>query len=203
LKTTAVGPNREQHPVLIQGLMRTTHLSADELINLLDYDLENGLTYLDTSDIYADGYCETLLGEAFAARKDLRGNFTLQSKGGIRRSSKGFTFYDFSKEYIIKAADESLKRLKTDHLDYYLLHRPDTLFEPEEVAAAFDELKQSGKVNRFGVSNMSKSQLEYLREYVRQPIEVNQLQFSVAHTLLIDSDIMTNRVESLSLDHDY
>jgi len=199
---TAIGPNRELHPALIHGMMRTVHLSVEELIELLEYDLENGLTFLDTSDIYADGYCEELLGKAFSAAGSLRKKFTLQSKCGIRRSPKGFTYYDFSTEYILKAADESLRRMQTDYMDYYLLHRPDALFEPEEVAEAFDKLKQSGKVLRFGVSNMNKSQLENLMYHVRQPIELNQLQFSPAHTLLIDSAIMTNRVESLSLDHD-
>lgn len=201
MKMTAVGPNKEQQPVFIQGLMRTEHLSVEELTSLLEGVLDYDITFLDTSDIYTDGYCESLLGKAFAANGELRNKFTLQSKCGIRRSPKGFTFYDFSTDYILQAAEASLTRLQTDHLDYYLLHRPDALFEPEEVAAAFDKLQQSGKVLRFGVSNMNTAQLSYLRQYVRQPIEVNQLQISVAHTLLIDSAIMTNRFETNSLDH--
>ena len=202
MKTIPVGPNREPRPVFIQGLMRTDHMSVDELLALLHADLEYGLTFLDTSDIYSNGYCETLLGQAFAAEKGLREKFILQTKCGIRRSPKGFSFYDFSEKHILEAADASLKRLQTDHIDYYLLHRPDALFEPEEIASAFDKLHSSGKVARFGVSNMNTAQMSYLKKYVKQPIEVNQLQFNVAHTLLVDSAIMTNRVESLTYDTD-
>lgn len=200
MKMVPVGPNRELQPTFIQGLMRTDHMSVSELIGLLRADLEYGLTFLDTSDIYSNGYCETLLGQAFAAEKGLRDKFTLQTKCGIRRNEKGFSFYDFSEKHILEACDASLKRLRTDHIDYYLLHRPDPLFDPEEIASAFDKLHSAGKVARFGVSNMNTAQLTFLKKYVTQPIEVNQLQFSVAHTLLIDPAIMTNRVESLAVD---
>ena len=202
MTTTAVGPGGDRYPTLIQGLMRTNHMPVGDLLELLNADLEYGLTFLDTSDIYSDGNCESLLGQAFAAQKGLREQFTLQTKCGIRRSSKGFSFYDFSEEHILSAADASLKRLNTDHIDFYLLHRPDPLFEPEEIASAFDKLSSSGKVLHFGVSNMNTSQLSYLKSFVSHPIEVNQLQFSAAHTLLIDAGIMTNRVESLSIEHD-
>ena len=202
MRTTSLGPNKDEAPVIIQGLMRTAQMSVEGLVELLDFDLENGLTYLDTSDIYSAGYCEELLGKAFSARSGLREKFVLQTKCGIRMSSKGFTYYDFSQEHILEAAEASLKRLCTDHLDYYLLHRPDALFEPEEVASAFDNLKRAGKVLHFGVSNFNKSQLEYLNTIGRQPIEINQLQFSPAHTSLIDASICANRVESSAIDRD-
>jgi predicted oxidoreductase len=202
MKTTTLGPNKEKVPVIIQGLMRTAHLSVDELGQLLDNDLENGLTYLDTSDIYTGGYCEELLGQVFAARSDLRNQFILQTKCGIRTGSQGFKYYDFSEAYILEAVEASLKRLRTDRIDYYLLHRPDALYEPEEVASAFETLKKSGKVMHFGVSNFNTTQLQYLKTCVCQPIEINQLQFNPAHTGMIDAGICTNRVESGSLDHD-
>ena len=202
MKTIALGPNKIPAPALIQGLMRTDHMSIQDLGSLLDTDLEHGLTYLDTSDIYSEGVCEELLGETFAKRPGLRESFSLQTKCGIRMSSKGFNYYDFSEEYILEAADASLRRLHTDHIDYYLLHRPDALFEPEEVASAFDKLAQSGKVLHFGVSNMNTSQFKLLQSHLRQPIEVNQLQFTVTHTSLVDADICVNRVESQSYDHD-
>lgn len=198
---TPVGPKRVNYPTFIQGLMRTDGLNPNDLINLLRADLEYGLTYLDTSDIYTNGYCEELLGKAFVLEKGIRDKFTLQTKCGIIPSEKGFNYYDFSKEHILAACEASLRRLQTDHIDFYLLHRPDALFEPEEIAEAFDELSQSGKVLHFGVSNMNTQQLSYLKQFVDQDIEVNQLQMSVAHTMLIDADIMMNRAESLSIDH--
>ena len=202
MKTITLGPSKKPESALIQGLMRTFHLSVQELGSLLDADLENGITFLDTSDIYSDGYCEELLGKVFAQRPELRSKFSLQTKCGIRRSSKGFSFYDFSKEHILKAADASLKRLQTEQIDYYLLHRPDALFEPEEIASAFDKLAESGKVRSFGVSNFNSMQLKLLKKHVRQPIEVNQLQYTVAHSCMIDSALCTNRVETQSFDHD-
>ena len=201
MTSTSVGPKRDSYPTLIQGLMRTDGLDTKELQNLLHADLEFNLTYLDTSDIYTNGYCEELLGKTFALEKGLREKFTLQTKCGIVHSNKGFNYYDYSTDHILAACEASLKRLQTDHIDFYLLHRPDALFEPEEVATALDKLYESGKVLHFGVSNMNTQQLSYLRKFVKQDIEVNQLQFSIAHTLLIDADIMMNRAESLSIDH--
>jgi predicted oxidoreductase len=202
MRTTTVGPNKEQVPVIIQGLMRTAHMSGEDLEHLLDVDMENGISYLDTSDIYSAGYCEQLLGQVFAERHGLRDTLVLQTKCGIRISPRGFSYYDFSEEYILKAAEASLKRLNTDRIDYYLLHRPDALFEPEDIASAFDKLKKSGKVRHFGVSNFNTTQLQYLNTCVSQPIEINQLQFSPAHTSMIDAGICTNRAETSSLDHD-
>ena len=202
MKMVPLGPGKVPMPALILGLMRTDHLSVAELSNLIETGLDHGLNFLDTSDIYAFGYCEELLGKTFAASPGLRDKFVLQTKVGILKGPKGFVYYDFSKEHILKAADDSLSRLQTDRIDYYLLHRPDALFEPEEIASAFDILEKSGKVLHFGVSNMNTSQLSYLRKYVRQPIEANQLQFSVVHTLMIDPAICTNRVETHSYDHD-
>ena len=93
-----------------------------------------------------------------------------------------FFRYDFSKSHILKSVDGILKRLNTDYLDALLLHRPDPLVEPEEVAEAFELLHSSGKVRSFGVSNQSPMLIELLQKYVNQPLVINQLQFGVAHT---------------------
>lgn len=121
----------------------------------------------------------------------------LQSKCGIRQG-----FFDFSKEHIIASVEGSLKRLKTDYLDTLLLHRPDTLFEPEEVAAAFTELEKSGKVRHFGVSNQNPGQIELLKKYVDQELIANQLQFSIMHTGMIDTGFNVNMTIDPSLDRD-
>ena len=110
--------------------------------------------------------------------------------------------FDFSKEHIISSVEGSLQRLKTDHLDALLLHRPDTLFEPEEVAAAFDQLEKDGKVKYFGVSNQKPGQIELLKKYVSQPLVANQLQFGIMHTGMIDQGIHVNMTDAGSVDHD-
>jgi predicted oxidoreductase len=121
----------------------------------------------------------------------------IQTKCGIRPGR-----FDFSKEHILSSVEGSLKRLKTDYVDVLLLHRPDTLVEPEEVAAAFDELYQSGKVRYFGVSNQNPMQMELLSRYLNQRIVINQLQFGVAHTGMIDAGIHVNMTDTPSINHD-
>ena len=123
----------------------------------------------------------------------MRDKLILQSKCGIRPGA--FTCYDFSKAHIIRSVETSLRRLQTDRLDYLLLHRPDLLMEPEEVAEAFDQLESQGKVLHFGVSNHTPSQIELLKTCVKQPLEINQLQFSLAHTLLLDAPAYLNTTD--------
>lgn len=202
MKSVFIGKEKREAPVFIQGLMRTASMSPNELVSLLEKDLELGITYLDTSDIYANGYCEELLGKAFDLAKHLRSRFILQTKGGIIPSEKGFAYYDFSKKHILQACEASMRRMKVDHLDYYLLHRPDALMEPEEVAEAIDELYQSGKVSHFGVSNMNVMQIRLLQKYLKQPIEINQMEFTLGHSLMLDPGMDVNRVETQSYDHD-
>ena len=202
MKTVFLGQNKTPVPAFIQGLMRTSELSVEELEALLERDLEFGITYLDTSDIYADGYCETLLGNVFARNPGLREQFILQTKGGIRKGKRGFAYYDFSKEHIINACESSLKRLQTDHIDYYLLHRPDALMNPEEVAEALEQLYKSGKVQHFGISNCNTGQIALLQKYVQVPLEINQMEFTLGHSLMLDSGMDVNRVETQSYDHD-
>lgn len=161
------------------------HLDTKSLQNLIEKQLESGVNFWDHADIYGGGTCETIFGEALSQMPGMRDKLILQSKCGIRPGP--FTCYDFSKEHIIRSVETSLRRLQTDRLDYLLLHRPDLLMEPEEVAEAFDQLESQGKVLHFGVSNHTPSQIELLETCVKQPLEINQLQFSLAHTLLLDA----------------
>lgn len=110
--------------------------------------------------------------------------------------------YDFSREHILESVEGSLRRLKTEYIDVLLLHRPDTLMEPDEVAEAFDRLHSSGKVRYFGVSNFSPLQMELLKKALRHPLLVNQLQFGPMHTGMIDAGIHVNMKDSASFDHD-
>lgn len=160
--------------------------------------LELGIDFFDHADIYADGRCEEIFGDWLAQHPSLRDKIKIQSKCGIRRGC----CYDFSKAHILQAVDGSLRRLRTDHVDVLLLHRPDALMEPEEVAAAFDELEQSGKVRHFGVSNHNPMQIELLKTAVKQPIVANQLQFSIPESGLVTSGLNVNMKNDESVMHD-
>src|SRR5699024_4150069 len=144
--------------------------------------VDNGITHFDHADIYGDGQCERIFAENLAKTSINRDKLFLQSRCGIVPG----VMYDFSREHIISSVENSLKRLNTDYLDALLLHRPDTLMEPEEVAAAFDQLEQQGKVRYFGVSNQKPGQIELLKKYVKQPLIFNQLQFGIMHSGMID-----------------
>lgn len=180
-------------PAVIQGCMRIGKMSTKEVQNLLETQLEYGVNFWDHADIYGGGACERIFGEALHDMPGVREKLILQSKCGIRTGEHNR--YDFSAKYVIESVEGSLKRLQTDHLDYLLLHRPDLLMEPEEVAEAFDLLQKTGKVLHFGVSNHTPGQIELLKTCVRQPIEVNQMQFSLAHTLLLDAPAYVNTAD--------
>lgn len=183
-----------------QGCMRIGGLSTREVQNLIAELLDVGINFWDHADIYGGGVCESIFGDALEKMPGMRDKLIVQTKCGIRPGP--FTRYDFSKEHILASVEGSLKRLKTDHLDYLLLHRPDMLMEPEEVAAAFDRLYDEGKVLHFGVSNHTAYQVELLKTAVRQPIEINQLQFSLAHTLLLDASVYLNTTDSHGISRD-
>jgi predicted oxidoreductase len=138
---------------------------------------EQGITFFDTADIYGHGKSELALGEVLKASAGLRRRLVIQSKCSIREGG----VIDSSREHITRAVEGSLKRLGTDYLDILLLHWPDSLIEPEEVARAFDELHSTGKVRHFGVSNYSPYQIELLRTHLRQPLVANQIQLGLAH----------------------
>ena len=178
------------------GCMRITDskVPLDELIGTA---LELGIDFFDHADIYGGGKCEEVFGNYIASNPSLREKITIQTKCGIRRGC-----YDFSKEHIIKSVEGSLRRLRTDYVDILLLHRPDTLMEPEEVAAAFDELESSGKVRFFGVSNHNPMQIELLKTAVKQPLIIDQLQFSLPESGLVTSGLNVNMKNAESQMHD-
>lgn len=179
------------------GCMRIAGLSKNEASNLINTALEEGINFFDHADIYGGGKSEEVFSEAINMKSGIREKIIIQTKCGIRNG-----FYDFSKEHIISSVDGSLKRLKTDYIDVLLLHRPDTLMEPEEVAEAFDELYKSGKVRYFGVSNQNPMQIELLSKYLNQRLIINQLQFSIMHTGMIDSGFNVNMKVDASIDRD-
>ncbi|HTO20911.1 MAG TPA: aldo/keto reductase [Spirochaetia bacterium] len=161
--------------------------------------LDQGINFFDHADMYSRGRCEEAFSGIWQERPGLRDKLVLQTKCGIRFEDDptpgGVRRYDFSREHILRSVEGSLKRLKTDYIDILLLHRPDALAEPEEIARAFDELQGAGKVRFFGVSNHSSRQIDLLRRYVRQPFVVNQLELSVVHSQLVTFGTVVNQVE--------
>ena len=169
------------------GCMRIARLSNQDIATLIHTALDAGITFFDHADVYGGGKSEEKFAEALDMTPRLRDTMILQSKVGIRKGS-----FDFSKEHILEAVEGSLNRLRTDHLDVLLLHRPDALVEPEEVAEAFTILHDSGKVKYFGVSNQNPMQIELLTKFVKQPLIINQLQLSITNTGMIDAGINVN-----------
>lgn len=176
---------------IVMGLMRIADMSTKDVANLIYTGLEVGINFLDTADIYAKGKAEEILGAVFVENPDLREKVFLQSKCGIR-IDEDFTYFDFSREHILNAVDASLKRLKTDYLDCLLLHRPDALMEPDEIAEAFTKLYDEGKVKNFGVSNFNPAMIKILKKSLKFPIVANQVQFSIAHTPMLDAGFQVN-----------
>lgn len=173
----------------ILGLMRIAKMSNAEIRALVGAARDAGINVFDHADIYGGErhLCETRYGEAITMTAAEREQVVIQSKVGIRRG-----FFDFSAEHILATVDESLAALRTDYLDLLLLHRPDTLVEPDDVAAAFDKLHASGKVRNFGVSNQTPGQIELLKTAVKQPLIVNQVQLSITHAPLIAQGVAAN-----------
>ena len=176
---------------VILGCMRMPALSVEKAAEMIRAAAEEGVNFFDHATCYGDGEAETRFGDAFPLTGLKREDVYIQSKCGLHFDRKEF---DWSKKDILESAEASLKRLKTDYLDVLLLHRPDLLFDPEEVAEAFDTLEKSGKVKYFGVSNVSPGQLELLKKYVKQPLVFNQLQFSLDQTQLIDNGLYVNNL---------
>ena len=169
------------------GCMRMDQLSKQDANRMIQLSLELGIDMFDHADIYGGGASEEIFADAIQMNPSIRSKMILQTKCGIRKG-----FFDFSKEHILSSVEGSLKRLKTDYIDILLLHRPDALVEPEEVAEAFNELKQSGKVRYFGVSNHNPMQVELLKKYVDQKLIINQLQLSLMFTPMIDAGLNVN-----------
>lgn len=198
MKTIYLGKSDLKVPVVAAGCMRIDGLSDRELTVFIDNALEQGCNFFDHADIYGGGSCHKRFGEAVKAMGLKREDYILQSKCGIVPGK----MFDFSKEKILGSVDGILKDLQTEYLDVLLLHRPDELFEPEEVAEAFDILQQSGKVRHFGVSNQRTMRIRLMQKYIHQPIVANQLQFSIMNASMISSSIETNMATPGAIDRD-
>jgi predicted oxidoreductase len=177
--------------------MRISGMSSSEISHLVHTAIEGGINFFDHADIYGGGQSESRFAEALNMTPALRETLFIQSKCGIRKG-----MFDFSKAHILEAVDGSLKRLQTDYLDVLLLHRPDALVEPEEVAEAFTILQEGGKVRNFGVSNQNPMQIELLKRFVQQPLIINQLQLSITNSGMIDAGINVNMEIDPSVDRD-
>ena len=181
----------------IGGDWDTTALDAGDLRTAeaaLEAALAAGIDCYDHADIYKHGKAEQVFGDILKRRPELREQVFLQSKGGIRFAD-GDTpgRYDFSRDWIIACVEGSLRRLNTDYLDLWLLHRPDPLMRPEEVALAVDQLRAAGKVRYFGVSNMHQHQMEYLQQHLDIPLAANQLEMGLHHLDWLEGDILFNQ----------
>jgi predicted oxidoreductase len=176
--------------------MRFSSLDKNHAERFIKTALDLGVNFFDHADVYGGGACESLFADA--CRSYPRDKLILQSKCGIR---PGVAF-DFSKEHILSAVDGILKRLKTEYLDVLLLHRPDALVEPEEVADAFDALYNNGKVRNFGVSNQNPFQIQLLQKFLNQPILVNQLQLSVTNANMISAGMHVNMLDDSAINRD-
>lgn len=199
MKIIQTGKNKNfSVPCIAVGCMRIADMVEKQLKSHISECLDSGLNFFDHADIYGGGLCEINFGKAVKEMGLNREKLIIQSKCGIVPGK----MYDFSKEYIIGAVDGILKRLQTDYLDILLLHRPDALCEPEEVASAFDELYIAGKVRHFGVSNHSPMQIELLKRYVNQEIIINQLQMSITSSNLIAAGLEVNMTTEGAVNRD-
>lgn len=197
MRTIKLGVSTLEVPVIAVGCMRIGSLDKPQAERFVQAALEEGANFFDHADIYGKGKCEEVFAEAIQMSPSVRDNIILQSKCGIRPG-----MFDFSKEHILNSVDGILKRLKTDYLDVLLLHRPDTLVEPEEVAEAFDLLERSGKVRHFGVSNQNPMQIQLLKKSVKQQIVANQLQLSVTNANMISQGFNVNMENHSAVNRD-
>ncbi|WP_415741558.1 aldo/keto reductase [Streptococcus pseudopneumoniae] len=194
MRYITLGQDDKELSKIVLGMMRIEDKSVKEVEELVETALSVGINAFDLADIYGRGRCEELLGLVLKNRPNLREKMWIQSKCGIRIEE--FTYFDFSKDYIIKSVDGILQRLQVEYLDSLLLHRPDALMESDQVAEAFDFLYKQGKVRDFGVSNQNPMMMELLKKDVKQPLAVNQLQLSAAFTPGFESGFHVNMEDS-------
>lgn len=197
MRTIRLGTSNLNVPVIAVGCMRMKSLEQKEAERFIQTALEEGANFFDHADIYGGGTCEEIFADAIHMSSAIREKIILQSKCGIRKG-----FFDFSKEHILASVDGILQRLRTEYLDVLLLHRPDALVEPEEVAEAFDLLQRSGKVRHFGVSNQNPMQIQLLSKFLKQPIVANQLQLSITNATMISSGINVNMENDAAVNRD-
>lgn len=184
-------------PEIALGCMRISEMSDSAAAKLISTAIECGINFFDHADIYGGGNSEIVFAKTMANNSIKREDIIIQSKAGIREG-----FFDFSKDHIITSVDKILKRLNTEYLDAFLLHRPDALMEPDEIAEAFSILENNGKVRNFGISNQNPMQIELLKKSVEQPLLFNQLQLSIKRTGMIDAGLNVNMKVDASVDHD-
>jgi len=190
MKQMQIGRTGPMASQVVVGLMRIAQKSDAEIRALVDAALEEGVTMFDHADVYGRPplhHCEARFADAMQLSAADREKIILQSKAGIRMHG-----FDFSKEHLLQAVDGTLQALKTEYLDILLLHRPDALVEPEQVAEVFDELESAGKVRHFGVSNQTPLQIELLKTVVKQPLICNQLQLSITHAPILTQGLAMN-----------
>ncbi len=197
MRTIKLGTSDLDVPVVAVGCMRIDSLDKAQAERFVQASLDEGANFFDHADVYGGGKCEEIFADAVGMSSSVREKLILQSKCGIRKG-----MFDFSKEHILESVDGSLKRLKTDYLDILLLHRPDALVEPEEVAAAFDQLEREGKVRHFGVSNQHPRQIELLKKFVKQPLVANQLQLSITNATMITQGFNVNMENEEAVNRD-
>lgn len=194
------GERQKEVSEVVLGLMRISEMTVDQVEDLIEFALAVGINAFDIADCYGHGKCEQILGEVLKRRPDLREKMWIQSKCGIRMEE--FTYFDFSKEHILEAVDGILERLNVDYIDSLLLHRPDALMEPAEIAEAFDLLKSQGKVIDFGVSNQNPMMMALIQKDVNQPLVANQLQLSAAFTPSFDAGFHVNMKQEAGIVRD-
>lgn len=192
-----IGQTGIQATRIALGCMRMSDLKGKQAEEVVGTALDLGINFFDHADIYGGGLSELRFRDAIKHLNVNRDKMIIQSKCGIREG-----YFDFSKEYILSSVDGILERLGTEYLDFLILHRPDVLVEPEEVAEAFTKLRAEGKVKHFGVSNQNRFQMELLQSYLDEPLAVNQLQLSPAHTPMFDAGLNVNMLNKASIEHD-
>ena len=201
MNTINIANGPQNASAIIQGCMRMPALTKEEAAKVIRTAYDCGVNFFDHATCYGEnGEAETRFGEAFPLTGLRREDVIIQSKCGLCFDRNEF---DWTKENILSSTDDSLRRLKVDHLDTLLLHRPDVLFDPEEVAEAFDILEKAGKVRFFGVSNLMPMQIELLKKYVKQPLVINQVQLLLEQSQLIDQALyMNNKTTDYSVNRD-
>ncbi|HHL0588758.1 TPA: aldo/keto reductase family oxidoreductase [Streptococcus agalactiae] len=192
-----IGQTGIQATRIALGCMRMSDLEGKQAEEVVGTALDLGINFFDHADIYGGGLSELRFRDAIKHLNVNRDKMIIQSKCGIREG-----YFDFSKEYILSSVDGILERLGTEYLDFLILHCPDVLVEPEEVAEAFTKLRAEGKVKHFGVSNQNRFQMELLQSYLDEPLAVNQLQLSPAHTPMFDAGLNVNMLNKASIEHD-
>ena len=198
MRTIQLGKSDLTVPAIALGCMRINGVDKRTAEAFVKTAIELGANFFDHADCYGGGECEAIFADVVGMNSSVREKLLLQSKCGIVPGK----MYDFSKEHILKSTDAILSRLKTDYLDVLLLHRPDALLEPDEVAEAFSTLYKSGKVRNFGVSNQDPGLMQLLQSSLEQLIVVNQVQLSITNASLITQTMNMNIMDNMSIDRD-